>query len=95
MASSEWVLGVQIQNFDNPKNVAWRPNIYMYCYCDVVGLPCAPFLTGLDQEKCTDECETYFVIHVHVRDCPYNEMFSVNKLYRLEDYDDPYLLSKA
>ena len=91
VASSEWVLGVQLQHFENPKNAAWR--LDKYCCCDIFPLVCEPTITSLDQQMCTDECETHFVIHV--RDCPYNQTCSVTKRYELEEYDDLYLLSKA
>ena len=89
VANTEWMLGVQLQTLINQKNTALRSS--MYCYCD--DIVCASTVADLNQEKFTNECDAYFVLHV--RDCPYNETCSVNKLFELEDYDDPYLLRKA
>ena len=60
-ASSEWVLGIQIQQFENPLNALWRDGILCCCDNQVCegNLGLTNFLT-----PCTAECDTYFKVHV-------------------------------
>ena len=81
VVSSEWVLGVQIQHFDNPNNAAFLNNPNDPCCCDVNPHKCAS-ATVLNKTLCYDECETYFVILV--RDCPYNKTCSNEKFIEVQ-----------
>ena len=64
VASSEWVLGVQIQNFTNFFNAELREN--MYCCCDIPDT-CDSNITEFTStyvKICTTECNTYFVANL-------------------------------
>ena len=90
VASSEWLLGVHLLQFENTKNAEYDDS-NRYCCCDTT--ICAETLARLNPTQCTMECQTYIV--VNVRECPYNETCLVYKLFGLEEYENPYPLSKA
>ena len=80
MASSEWLLGVQIKHSENPYNVEIFAG--RYCCCDYHAL-CDESITDLDG-KClfsaVSFCDTYFL--VHVQDSSDNQTCSVPKTER-------------
>ena len=83
VASSEWVLGVQIQHFENLYNVEIKDG--SYCCCDNPEVECSQSITDL-QGLCYDPnlirvCEQYFL--VHVKDCSYNSTCTVSQTYQL------------
>ena len=60
VASSDWMLGVQIQNFENYLNAERKGT--EYCCCDEVDT-CNKTIKALDSTyNCTSECQTYFVV---------------------------------
>ena len=61
MASSEWVLCVHVQQFQNVYNAEIR-NVKDYCCCDIssIDMPCVKNLTHLNVTACTSECQPYF-----------------------------------
>ena len=63
VASSEWVLGLQVFSFENFYNA--EKNGSKYCCC---GAPstCTETITAL-HSMCKQECNTYFA--VHLQDC--------------------------
>ena len=78
MASSEWVLGLQIQHFANLYNAEIRGD--QYCCCDMqstAAVPCVDNLPDLQSSDCTAECEPYFEIYFIV--CFTNETCFVMK----------------
>ena len=60
-ASSEWVLGVQMQHFENNYNAEIRNG--MYCCCDEASIPCGGGIDDVKAMTCTLKCHPYFVIH--------------------------------
>ena len=77
MVSTEWFLGVQIQNFENLYNVIIAQGYY--CCCDF--FVCSENITDL-QEICMNHlCQPYFLIHI--RDSSCNGTCSLNKTYQL------------
>ena len=83
VASSEWVLGVQIQHFENMYNAEIRNDLY--CCCDDHFRECKENITDLIQNgtcfNSDHRCETYFVLYV--RECSYNSICSDTEIYRL------------
>ena len=62
MASSDWMLGVQIQNFENYPNAERKGS--QYCCCDAVHT-CNETIKALNSTyNCTSECQIYFVVHL-------------------------------
>ena len=81
MASTEWFLGVRIQNFVNQYNVEIINGDY--CCCDD-NERCGSNLNHLffcKHPNITQVCETYFVIHM--KNCLYGSACSVIKTYHL------------
>ena len=71
VASSEWVLGVEIQNFDNIYNVQLGGDLAKYCCCDDGNKFSDNIMAFKSMYNCISECQTYFV--VSLLDCP-NDM---------------------
>ena len=81
VASSEWVLGVQIQHFENMHNAEISNG--NYCCCDDPYKECWKNITDLNG-MCFNlpyRCQTYFVLYV--RECPYSSTCSDTEFYRL------------
>ena len=81
-ASTEWFLGVQLQDFDNQYNAKIING--NYCCCDDNEI-CSSNLNSL-LGSCTypstaQTCETYFL--VHIRDCSYNSGCFLSKNYQM------------
>ena len=64
VASTEWFLGVQIQNFENLYNVEIIKGVY--CCCDYIG--CSENISTL-RGSCTHICEPYFLINISNSSC--------------------------
>ena len=83
VASSEWVLGVEIQHFENLYDAEIRDGVF--CCCDNRDTTlCKENI--IEMEVCVHSetihgCDHYFL--VYVRDCPYNSACTVTKHYRL------------
>ena len=83
VASSEWVLGVQIKHFKNLYNVEIRDGLY--CCCDNPNMTlCSESVTHEDG-KCFDSdpvrsCKPYYILHIMV--CSHNQTCSVPKTDR-------------
>ena len=79
MASSEWMLGVEIKEFDNPYNAEMRDN--QYCCCDIPNT-CRSDITALKHFanwRCTSSCKTYFVLSLQdcsSKQCTINQTFN-------------------
>ena len=78
VASTEWFLGVQIQNFENLYNAEMLSSI-VYCCCDVYN--CTLNIADLQGICTADVCQPYFLIHI--RDTSCNGICSLNKTYQL------------
>ena len=81
VASTEWFLGVQIQNFENTYNVEIING--MYCCCDN-NERCRSDLNQLflcKHPNVTQVCETYFLIHI--KNCLIESSCSPGKTYQL------------
>ena len=74
VGSSEWVLGVQTQHFENMFNAETRFD--QYCCCDTPS-PCVESLAGLNPTTCNPECDPYFEMRFEV--CFYNETCLIMK----------------
>ena len=61
VASTEWFLGVQIQNFENLYNA--EIILGGYCCCDTVSI-CVESIVYLQGMYLTHSCEPYFLIHI-------------------------------
>ena len=87
MASSEWVLGVQIKHFKNLYNVETKSGLY--CCCDNADVPCSENITHEDGKCCDSDpthfCEPYFLIHV--ANCPHSQACSVPKTNQFQVAD--------
>ena len=61
VSSIEWILGVQIQRFDNMYNVEMTND--RYCCCDNLRGPCEDRVIDL-RERCNDAdvCQPYFLV---------------------------------
>ena len=90
-ASSQWLLGVHLLQFDNSKNAKYASNGNRYCCCDTT--ICEDSFARLNPTQCNIECQTYIVVNVN--ECPYNETCFVYKLFELEDDEDLYPSSNA
>ena len=79
IASTEWFLGVQIQNFENLYNAefAFGPG---YCCCDSVE-GCTPNIADLQGICMTHSCQPYF--HIQIKGSSCNGMCSFDKTYQL------------
>ena len=67
VASSERLLSVEIQHYENMFNAEIRDG--EYCCCDQPSQPlCVQNIENLDTEECTDMCQPYFVIYFQT--CP-------------------------
>ena len=60
VSSSEWVLGVEIQHFENVYNAEIRNG--MYCCCDAAA-PCGGTIDAIQPMTCTIACDPYIVIY--------------------------------
>ena len=82
VASTEWFLGVQIQDFVNLYNVEMINENYCCCHdnqtcsSDLISL-----LTICKASSTTPPCETYFL--VYVRDCLHSSACTVSRIYQL------------
>ena len=84
VASSEWVLGVQIQHFENVYSSEIRNGLF--CCCDDDGSLCKENIIDLQMCKLSatyNPCDTYFL--VYVRDCLYNSTCNYTKYSQLND----------
>ena len=82
VASTEWVLGVQIQNFTNLYNVEIING--MYCCCDDnerCGSTSSDLLGMCKHASTTQVCETCFL--VHIKNCISIGTCSLSKTYQL------------
>ena len=82
VASSEWVLGVQIQHFENMYNAEIIDG--KYCCCDDDDVMCQEDITYLGMCRISQPnqaCDSYF--RVYVRVCLNNGTCSVTKSYQL------------
>ena len=77
VASTEWFLGVQIQNFENIYNVIIVQG--GYCCCEFIA--CSENITDLQDICMTHFCQPYFLIHI--RDASCNGTCSLDKTYQL------------
>ena len=89
MASSEWFLGVHIQNFENPYNVEIRDG--EYCCCDYAG--CSQSIRDLQGNCTTFFCQPYFV--KHIRDASGDSMCSLDRTYQLDYQPSTSILDHA
>ena len=62
VASGDWMLGVQIQNFENYLNA--ERNGTGYCCCDEVDACSETIKAFNSKHNCTSECQIYFVVHL-------------------------------
>ena len=83
VASTEWFLGVQIQDFVNLYNVEIINETYCCCYDNQICLSDSnSLLTLCKDSSTTPPCETYFL--VHVRDhCLNSGACLVSRIYQL------------
>ena len=68
VASGEWVLGIEIQQFVNSLNATMKNG--KYCCCDIAA-SCREVASALG--KCPAQCDTTFLIHIPACDtemCP-------------------------
>ena len=74
VASSEWFLVVQIQDFENMYNDDIRNN--EYCCCDNTVIPCGNDINAVDTTSCNSQqtCQPYYVLHVNFQGCPSTTM---------------------
>ena len=82
VASTEWFLGVQIQDFTNLYNVQIING--MYCCCDdneTCGSTLNDLLGMCKDPTTTQICETYFL--VHIKSCLFFPTCSLSKTYQL------------
>ena len=79
MASNEWFLGVQIQNFENLYNVE-RALGTGYCCCDSI-VECVQNIADLQGICVTHSCQPYFLIHIRHSSC--DGMCSLDKTSQL------------
>ena len=79
IASTEWFLGVQIQNFENHYNAetVLGPG---YCCCDSLE-ECRQNIADLRGICVTHSCQPYFLMHIKGSSC--NDTCSLNKTYPL------------
>ena len=75
VSSSEWVLGVQIQHFENKYNAEIRQN--MYCCCDDSDIPCGASIDAVKSMTCTTTCQPLYVVYFQA--CPSTEMCYIAK----------------
>ena len=81
MASSEWMLGVQIQQFQSLYNAEIMAN-NQYCCCDIPNT-CEDNITALENiYDCTLLCDIYFV--VSLQDCNSTIHCNINQTFNLE-----------
>ena len=85
VASSEWVLGVQIQHFENPNDYEIRNGLF--CCCDNNNAMMCKESTS-DPLMCVRSenyhgCDNYFL--VYIRDCLYNSTCNYTQIYQLKD----------
>ena len=66
IASTEWFLGVQIQNFENLYNA--EIIFDGYCCCDLIA-KCAINIADLQGMCLTQSCEPYFLLHIKDSSC--------------------------
>ena len=82
VASTEWFLGVQIQNYKNLYNVEIING--MYCCCDdneTCGSAPNDLLAMCKDPNTVQLCETYFL--VHIKNCLSLSTCSLSKTYQL------------
>ena len=81
MASSEGVLGVQIQHFENIHNAEIRND--MYCCCDTPDrvTPCGESTDAVKAATCAPKCDPYYVVHFQA--CPSIEACYVAKTFNI------------
>ena len=89
VVSSDWMLGVQILNFESYIN-AERNNDSQYCCCDVADNCSDTLMNFTSTFTCTSECQTYLVVHL-VR-CPDSIRCSFIKTFNFLGYS-PFDLS--
>ena len=85
LAGGEWVLGVQIQQFENPRDSEIRNGLYCCCDFDVL---CQESLSDLQMcvhTQSNHRCDNYFV--VYARACSYNSTCSYTKPHRQRSDD--------
>ena len=90
VASTEWFLGVEIQNFENLYNVEFVLN--GYCCCDGITLVCEENIADLQETCMTHSCQPYFLIHI--RDSSCDGTCSLDKIYQL-NYQTTSILDHA
>ena len=79
IASTEWFLGVQIQNFENLYNAEMTLGLG-YCCCDSFE-GCTLNIVNLQGICVTHSCQPYFRINIKVSSC--DGMCSLDKTYEL------------
>ena len=79
VASNEWFLGVQIQNFENLYN-AERALGTGYCCCDSLE-ECAQNIADLQGICVTHSCQPYFLIYIKGSSC--DGTCSLDRTYQL------------
>ena len=87
VASSEWVLGVQIQHFENMYGSEIEGGLFCCCDDSRTDLSmCKENVTDLPMCKNSatyNPCDTYFL--VYVRECLYNSTCNYTQQYRLNN----------
>ena len=76
VTSSEWLLGIQIQQFENLYNAEIKQE--QFCCCDISTSDCNGNMTLLKDAiiNCSFQCQVYYKIHIQV--CPVNAICTTN-----------------
>ena len=90
IASTEWFLGVKIQNFENFYNANIASD-GKYCCCEFH--PCEKNIADLQGRCMTPSCQPYFL--VHIRDGSCTDMCSLDKTYQLNNESTKSILDDA
>ena len=94
VASSEWTLGLQIQQIDYIPNVDIRDDLYCCCDTPPQVVPCSDAFANLNVEMCSIVCDYYCL--VQIKDCSQNETCGVTEFYHLRsDTCSPYPLESV
>ena len=90
IASTEWFLGVKIQNFENLYNAKIATD-GQYCCCDYLG--CRENIADLQGKCTTGSCQPYYLIHI--RDSSCDGTCSLDKTYQLSNESTSSILDHA
>ena len=90
VASTEWFLGIAMQNFENRYNA--EIVLSGYCCCDNITM-CEKNIADLQETCMTHSCQPYFLIYIRDSSCA--GMCSLDKNYQLSYESSTSILNHA